>query len=37
MFDTKITNEEVNMLPLLKFEGKSFVISNGKGLCDDFD
>ncbi len=37
MFNTEITNEEVNTLPLLKFEGKSYLISNHKGLFHAFD
>ncbi len=37
MFNTEITNEEVNTLPLLKFEGKSYLISNHKGLSHAFD
>ena len=37
MFNTEISHEEVNALPLLRFEGKTFVISNNKGLYNTFD
>lgn len=37
MFNNEISHEEVNALPLLRFEGKTFVISNNKGLYNTFD